>query len=173
MYKKIIGIGIIILFIASTIIPMSFGYNVKKYPSILNESNNMFVSFSGIPPVANFTIINDSMRGFVVFDGSMSYDPDGIIVSYEWDYGNGTSDNGSYYDYVHHQYCDSDIIYNMTLTVTDNEGLKGNLTKSVYVVWANCPPPILEIKGPSSGGTGTEYEYEFRAIYPEDFLIFL
>jgi hypothetical protein len=175
MYKKIIVIGIIILFIASIIIPMSFGYNLIKYPSTLSENYNMFVRVSGIPPVANFTIYynySNSLRGVVRFDGSMSYDPDGIIVSYEWDYGDGTSDNSSYW-YEYHQYCDCKITYNVTLTVTDNEGLKGNLTKSVFVVWANYPPPYMEIQGPSSGQAGTEYNYGFRELYPEDFRVFL
>jgi hypothetical protein len=174
MQRNILGIGLVLLFMVSAFTPMTLGYDLIKYPSILNEGNNLFKSGSGIPPVANFTIFNDSYRGVVEFDGSLSYDPDGIIISYEWDYGDGTSDNGGYYGwYSYHQYCGCDITYNVTLTVTDNEGLKGNLTKNLYVIWANYPPPLIDIYGPTSGDVGTEYEYKFRAMYPEEIWVFL
>jgi hypothetical protein len=107
-------------------------------------------------PVANFTINYDSDIGVVTFDGSFSYDLDGEIVSYEWDYGDGTTDEGMY---GWHQYCENRI-FNVTLTVTDNDGLTGNLTKSVEIVLVNCVP-FVEIDGPTSGSTGTEYVYKF------------
>ena len=149
--------------------PIVFGYNVIKQPSILNRDNTLYVCGSGNPPVANFTIKNDSSVGFVEFDGSWSYDSDGIIISYDWTFDDGTISNG---EYVIHQFCDIGT-YDVTLTVTDNDGLKGNLTKSIDVILANIPPPNTEIDGPPSGNVGTEYEYTFRIFYTDDAILFL
>jgi PKD repeat protein len=100
--------------------------------------------------------------GYVFFDGSSSYDSDGEIVLYEWDYGDGNTYNSSY-DLSDNQYCNEGT-YNVTLTVTDNDGLTGNLTKSVDIVLANLPPPNVEIDGPDSGNAGTEYEFRFKVF---------
>ena len=158
--KNILTIGIICLFIVSAFAPLSFGTNVDS-----KEQSNI-----GNPPIANFTIQNDSEIGIVTFDGTLSYDIDGEIVFYEWDYGDGTISDGKY---GWHQYCSIDI-YDVTLTVTDNDGLKGNLTKSVFVTLTNIPPPDTEIDGPPSGNVGTEYEYTFCIWYePVDAILFL
>ncbi len=55
------------------------------------------------------------------FDGSNSYDPDGTIVSYLWDFGDGTTVPGSV---VSHSYAAAGT-YTAVLTVTDNHGLTG------------------------------------------------
>ncbi len=149
--------------IGDTPYPIPGGDNEDRYP---------FMEPFGIsPPVANFTIQNDSEIGIVSFDGSLSYDFDGEIVSYEWDYGDGSTGTGKY---GWHQYC---IIgtYDVTLTVTDNDGLIGILTKSVFVTLANIPPPPkTEIFGSTLGKAGIEYEYSFCVSYvPEDVDLFL
>jgi parallel beta-helix repeat protein len=148
--------------IGDTQSPITGGHNEDRYP--------IMEPFDTGLPVANFTIQNDSEIGIVTFDGSLSYDSDGEIVSYEWDYGDGTTGTGKY---GWHQYC---VIgtYDVTLTVTDNDGLKDILTKSVDVTLANIPPPDTEIDGPTTGKAGTEYEYTFRVSYvPEDVDLFL
>jgi parallel beta-helix repeat protein len=135
--------------IGDTPYPIPGGDNKDRYP---------FMEPFGIsPPVANFTIQNDSDIGVVYFDGSLSYDLDGEIVSYKWDYGDGTTGTGKY---GWHQYCDCKTYY-VTLTVTDNDGLIGKLTKSVEVVLVNCPPPSVMIDGPNYGNPGVEYVFTF------------
>jgi len=52
----------------------------------------------------------------VYFNGSKSKDPDGTIESYQWDFGDGTTDSGVA---VEHEYSESGQ-YNVTLTVRDN-----------------------------------------------------
>jgi PKD repeat protein len=163
MDKGILVPGIIFLFMVSALIPMTLGYKIIKQPSAPNEDIILNIGISGSPPVANFTIYNDSSIGIVEFDGSLSYDLDGEIISYEWDYGDGTIGDGKY---GWHQYCIIGTYY-VTLTVTDNDGLNGNLTKSVNVLLANIPPPTTEINGPPSGIVGTEYEYTFRIWYTD------
>jgi PKD repeat protein len=63
------------------------------------------------------------------FDGSQSHDPDGTIVSYEWDFGDGTTGHPSTGtgSVINHTYSD-DGTYTVTLTVTDNDGLTGTAT---------------------------------------------
>jgi len=57
----------------------------------------------------------------VTFDASSSYDPDGYIVSYTWDFGDGNNttvtDSVITYNYA------AVGTYNVTLTVVDNDGL--------------------------------------------------
>ena len=71
-------------------------------------------------PIANFTA--DKTSGYapltIAFNASGSYDPDGSITSYEWDFGDGTNATGIT---VNHTF--SAGTYTVRLTVTDNEGL--------------------------------------------------
>ena len=63
------------------------------------------------------------------FDGSGSYDTDGSIVSYYWDFDDGTD---AYGETVTHAYSDAGT-YTVTLTVTDNGGLTGSDQATVTV----------------------------------------
>jgi PKD repeat protein len=73
------------------------------------------------------------------FAGSRSYDPDGSISSYEWDFGNGDVLKGANVSYGF----EKPGIYAVTLTVTDNTG-KARSTDTMSV-WVNAPPvPVIE-----------------------------
>ena len=111
-------------------------------------------------PVANFTYSAEESP--VLFNGSSSYDPDGEIVSYDWDFGDGTTGTG---EITYNKYCEVGT-YFVTLTVTDDDGLTGNITKCVDVLIADIPPEV-EIDGPNSGKPGVEYEYVFNVIDPD------
>ena len=80
-----------------------------------------------LPPVAKITI--SSSRGTTMtFDGSSSYDLDGAIMSYEWDFGDGTNStmiNPTYTYTVPGE-------YTVILTVTDNRGAKDTDTNTIY-----------------------------------------
>lgn len=77
------------------------------------------VDNSNDPPVADAgpdqTAAVDEL---VTFDGSGSYDPDGNIVSYDWNFGDGTTGSG---EITTHAYLSTGD-YTVTLTVTDNGG---------------------------------------------------
>jgi PKD repeat protein len=61
---------------------------------------------------------------------NLSYDPDGYIVSWSWDFGDGQTGNGPG---VFHRY-DAPGDYTVTLTVTDNDGLTDSDTAIVHVL---------------------------------------
>jgi PKD repeat protein len=64
------------------------------------------------------------------FDGSASYDPDGTVVSYDWNFGDGTPHGSG--RTVTHSYAAAGT-YMVTLTVTDNKGATGTGTLTVTV----------------------------------------
>jgi len=78
------------------------------------------------PPMAAFV---DNCNGLTCsFDAGTSFD-DGSIVGYLWDFGDGSGDTG---EIISHSYA-SDGVYDVTLTVEDNEGLSSTTAISVSV----------------------------------------
>ena len=63
----------------------------------------------------------------IIFSPEGSYDPDGTIVSYEWNFGDGSSGTGQS---VNHTYTSTGT-YLATLTVRDNNGATGSDT--IYI----------------------------------------
>jgi PKD repeat protein len=84
------------------------------------------------PPVADFAYspIEPYVNETVTFDASGSHDPDGTIVSYEWDFGDGSTDTGMI---VTHAY-ETGGNYVVTLTVTDDDALTDAATDDVVVM---------------------------------------
>jgi hypothetical protein len=111
------------------------------------------------PPYAEFTYDNDTMK----FNASLSGDYNGYIWSYEWDFGDGKTGYGKI---TSNKYCDIGT-YDVTLTVTDDTGLKDSITKNIEVILPNIPPSIPKINGPKSGRPGIEYEYNFLITDPD------
>ena len=65
----------------------------------------------------------------ITFDGSGSYDIDDGIATYDWDFGDGTVGNGETATHVY----STPGTYIITLTVTDNGGLKDTDTAEVTI----------------------------------------
>lgn len=88
----------------------------------------------------------------VNFDGTASYDPDGTITSYQWDFGDGNSASGSL---VTHTYTTSGI-YRPILTVVDDSSSSGTdtLTITVNAVTTNTRPSATILE-PQDGAVGT------------------
>lgn len=78
-------------------------------------------------PVASFTYAVSGT--YVDFNASGSYDPDGTITSYAWDFGDGTTGSGVTTSHVYAY----EGTYTVTLTVTDNSGYTGQSVQNVYV----------------------------------------
>jgi len=91
------------------------------------------------PPVASFTYFPSTPHTgeTVTFNASESYDPDGYIVSYAWDFGDGTNSTG---EIATHAYAD-DGTYTVLLNVTDNDDLSNITSAGVTVL--NRPPVAI------------------------------
>ena len=98
----------------------------------VNSSQVTVTVVSQPPPLASFTAVptNGEAPLTVFFDATASSDPNGSIVSYEWDY-----DDGSIFGsgaMTSHEYTFPGS-YTVTLTVTDNEGATATATTPVIV----------------------------------------
>ncbi len=74
---------------------------------------------------------------YITFDGSGSSDPDGRIVSYAFDFGDG-SEKVSGTAVAVYKFSKTGI-FSVTLEVTDNEGSKSSIVKQIEIV-DNLPP---------------------------------
>lgn len=96
------------------------------------------------PPVVSFNWTPEypDVNIPITFDASGSYDPDGEIELYEWDFGDANFATGIT---VNHTYTQSGI-YEVVLKVTDNEGAQNKQIKTISIT--NHPPTveILNIK---------------------------
>ena len=116
-------------------------------------------------PVADIGGPYEGIAGALVyFDGSKSTDDTGI-VSYQWDYGDGSDGYG---ETPSHKYSKPGE-YTVTLTVKDLDGNINTATTKVTVTEApNNPPEKPIITGQISGKINTEYDYEIVAIDPDE-----
>ena len=90
---------------------------------------------SNSPPVADFSFIPTipSPNETVIFNASSSYDIDGHITSWQWNFGDGSFGYGMV---VNHLYIRNGT-YDVTLTVIDNNGASNSTSKEVIV---DIPP---------------------------------
>ncbi len=132
------------------------------------------------PPVAEFAFVLSQRYApcEVGFDASASHDPDGIIVKYEWNFGDGTSGNDNS---VTHTYTASGT-FEVTLVVTDNQGTTAAVSQTFALQTPHVPtdpptdppqgeypPGLVRFEGsgyaqsplPIPGGAGSIYFVEY------------
>ena len=82
-------------------------------------------------PVFNFSPTSSYALQVVLFNASMSYDPDGIIVSYTWNFGdsNSTTVTESSTDHVYKKAGN----FTVTLTVTDDDAISNSTNLPIVV----------------------------------------
>jgi YD repeat-containing protein len=97
---------------------------------------------SNTAPVANAGgPYSTTTAAAVQFSGAASYDADGTVSAYAWNFGDGQSGAGVS---PSHAYA-SGGVYTVTLTVTDNAGANGSATTSVTVVAPPAAPSGLSV----------------------------
>ncbi|GAA5227763.1 LamG domain-containing protein [Paeniglutamicibacter antarcticus] len=147
---------------------------VAVYPRALSQSevNDHYsvVGSANQDPVAEFTSAGDGLD--VAFDASASTDPDGSILEYSWDFGDGSSQDTST-EGTTHLYAEAGT-FTVTLTVTDDRGSSSQVSNQITVQTTNEAPTaamstsqtglLLEVDGTEStdaDGQIASYEWDF------------
>jgi hypothetical protein len=119
---------------------------------------NVMFTYPNQAPIASFTFSpsNPLVNDTATFDASASHDPDGSIVSYRWDFGDGNVTTVTN-PIITHVYlvAGSTVNYTATLTVTDNEGSTGIATQIVPVT----NPSILHVSLPAGTYVGPDPDH--------------
>jgi len=153
--------------VATTAPPGSYTLTVTGTSGALTYRVNIFLKITAPPtenqpPVADAGSDRSVFSGdLVTFNGSNSYDPDGTIVSYQWDFGDGTTAEGKI---VSHRFRGTMIDpethaprtkdYIVVLTAMDDQGAMDTksatinvkpLTKRVELSPTHLGTPYMEV----------------------------
>jgi PKD repeat protein len=104
-----------------------------------------------------FEIVNKSIE----FNGMESYDNDGTITKYKWEFGDGETKTGAAPTYTYRK----TGIYRIILTVTDNKGKNDlDITYAYITETPNNPPnkPIINVI--TSGSINIQYNFSILSI---------
>jgi uncharacterized delta-60 repeat protein len=104
----------------------------------------------------------------ILFNGSLSYDPDGDIISYHWNFGDGNDADGPI---VVHKYSEIGE-YNVVLTVKDNKLVKANTQTKAIIKESNTPPTSPKITGAIEGTRNQVYNFTFNSSDIDNDIIF-
>ncbi len=121
--------------------PNIFIIKYDPYQEWLQEENHAELTVVAMPPqeapdqapIAAFTAQSAFGEASLTvnFDAGQTYDPDGQIVNYKWDFGDGCTDESG--ADVYHHFSEAGL-YNVVLTVTDDDGLQAAASDTVEVV---------------------------------------
>lgn len=116
------------------------------------------------PPIAKAnshrTIV--SPGDVVNFDGLKSYDNDGKLINFDWDYGDGSKGNGLR---TTHSYI-APGVYVATLTIKDNSRSKSDLDSDTVAVMVNFTPAAKA--GEDQMVSGSEVQFDGKASSDRD-----
>lgn len=119
-----------------------------------------------MPPVANAGgPYSGSVNVAILFDGSKSSDPDGSVVGYQWNFGDGSDASGAMPVHVYA----ATGTYAVTLTVTDSDGLTHSAATTAQVAdGSGLQPPIAKVGGPYRGTISTPLSFDGSASSDAD-----
>jgi PKD repeat protein len=118
------------------------------------------------PPTADASA-GEPYRGIiqknVTFNGSRSYDRDGRIVKWSWNFGDGTNGTGVI---IKHAYITPGE-YTVVFTVTDNYGATDTYITTTEITTGNTLPSTPVINGPKTGRKNKSYNYTVVSTNPD------
>lgn len=104
---------------------------------------------------------NGVVNQTILFDGSLSIDPDGgSITSWRWDFGDDTIGT----DMISQHIYSKPGLYYGSLTVTDDENTSSSQNFTVRIILQNTVPSKPEIIGVQSGTVNTSYIFEMYSL---------
>ncbi|WP_340819908.1 S8 family serine peptidase [Methanolobus sp. WCC4] len=106
-----------------------YGYGLIDAEAALNYKSSSTTPTNTPPDADAGGTYSGTVGNAVTFDGSGSYDSDGTIVSYSWDFGDGATESGVS---PTHPYAATGT-FTVTLTVEDNGGLTNQDTAIVTI----------------------------------------
>jgi hypothetical protein len=112
------------------------GAGCEKLPDLPNVPPVAFFIFTPVSPIY-------AGQTTVVFNASASRDPDGTVVSYIWNFGDGTPEVTATTPAVTHVFPVTarcvQIIYAVLLTVVDDKGARDSAAQNVGVIQLPAP----------------------------------
>ncbi len=119
---------------------------------------------TNLPPKSSFTVAPPYGAAplAVTFDGSASSDADGSIISYLWNFGDGTTSTG-----VSAQHTFTGIAnYTVTLQVTDDKGVSAVSSQTVSVNTTDTPPFNFELQEVQVDNNWTRFNFTQPFVDP-------
>jgi len=124
-------------------------YETDGNSDTLTKVEYIIVTSVNQPPLAVLDVPETGTEGIpITVDGSASYDPDGSIISYYWNFGDENSSSSSEVKPTHNYALDGS--YTVTLTVTDNEGATNATNELITIQPAANPVFSITITSPES-----------------------
>jgi len=121
-------------------------YNVKLTVTDNDGAENSLIiaiqaageeDIGNLRPVAHIAVENNAFYGATpfkaTFDGTASYDPDGSIVNYDWNFGDGALEGGESKTIMAHTFEQAGV-FDVNLEVTDNDGAIASFVVQIQVV---------------------------------------
>jgi glucose/arabinose dehydrogenase len=107
-----------------------------------NEVRKLAFNPENIAPIAKFTYnpVYGNSPLSVSFDASSSTDYENSSLTYEWNFGDGSTGNGAYISHIFDNNSSNAQKYDVVLTVTDAGGLSNTISNFVSL---NNTPPII------------------------------
>ena len=156
-------------------IGVSLALGVRYRLTVEMDTADWFLPRMNVPPAPAFGYVprEPEAAEAIAFDASEAIDPDGTVVEYWWDFGDGAVDIGNP---IVHSYAEAGE-YAVALTIADDDGDTATLVQSVRVFEADTTPvasftwfPLSEAgtRLPRSLRAGDRVQFDASSSYDPD-----